>query len=50
MSESALLAGEACTSYAVSAYLLLIIERRPCTDGITCIEKRRMFSMEDGVQ
>ena len=50
MSKGALPAGDASTLYAIDAYFLLIIERRPGTNGVTCIEERGVFSMEDGVQ
>jgi hypothetical protein len=50
MSKGALVAADASTLYTIGTYLLLIIERRPGTDGVTCIEERCMFGMQDGVQ
>ena len=50
MSKGALLAGDASTLYTIGVYLLLIIERRPGADGVTCIKERCMLSMQDGVQ
>ena len=39
MSRGALLAEDASTLYAIGAYLLLIIERRPGADGVACIKE-----------